>query len=160
MGYSDMQDQYVLGYALRDRFDWTISLCLPPPDRIAFDTACEKWRAWEAQERHAVAAMRSRSSSTFTRPRASSNVSSQISAPQMARAHSGQSGQSSGSSTLVPPQNERWDPKRDPKGHNASNESLPGNTKNGRPRNFSIVSQIPPTGKLSRALKIFVAWKP
>ena len=160
-----MQDQYVLGYALRDRFDWSISLCLPPPDRIAFDSACEKWRAWETQERHAVAAMRSRSSSTFTRPRASSNVSTQVSASQMARVHSGQSGQSSGSSTLVPPQNERWDQssssKRDAKVHNnASNESLPVNTKNGRSRNFSHVSQIPPTGKLSRALKIFVAWKP
>ena len=158
----------MLGYALRDRFDWSISLCLPPPDRIAFDSACEKWRHWEAQQRQVAAAMRSRSSSsTFTRPRVPSNVSSQISASQMARVHSGQSGQSSGSSTLVPPQSERWDQSSfkcssrpgDTKGRNASSESLP---RNGRSRGFSHshLSPIPPTRKLSRALKVFVGWKP
>ena len=161
-----MQDQYVLGYALRDRFDWSISLCLPPPDRIAFDSACEKWRNWEAQQRRVAAAMRSRSSSsTFTRPRAPSNVSSQTSASQIARAYSGQSGQSCGSSTLVPPQSEHWDQSSfksssrpgDGKGCDASNESLP---RNGRSRGISHLSPIPPTRKLSRSLKVFVGWKP
>jgi len=80
----------------------------------------------------------------------------------MARVHSGQSGQSSGSSTLVPPQNERWDQssssKRDAKVHNnASNESLPVNTKNGRSRNFSHVSQIPFTDEPGRAQNYIVS---
>lgn len=185
----DMQDQYMLGYALQDRFDWAISLCLPPPERIIFDSASEKWRQWETQERYiAEAAMQARQSSSYTRPRAisSSNLSNKSSSfstyslPQVTRAQSGQSshsnqsgqsGQSNGNSTLTPPQGERWDqqslkqPLRsvDAKTgyvHDGSMDTLLVNTKDGRPRGVSRASQSPPTRKLSRALKIFVGWKP
>ncbi|KAF8631703.1 hypothetical protein AX15_002251 [Amanita polypyramis BW_CC] len=170
----DMHDQYMPGYALRDRFDWAVSLCLPPPDRIAYDSACEKWRNWEMQEREKATAMRSRLPPALARPRAASSsnlshVSSTVSAPQITRAHSGQSsvstqsGQSSlsgGSSTLVPPQGERSGDARGGQGHDTSGESLLANTKNGRPCGTSRVCQTPPTKKQSRALKVFVGWKP
>ncbi|KAK2465367.1 hypothetical protein APHAL10511_002721 [Amanita phalloides] len=164
----DMQDQYMPGYALRDRFDWSISLCLPPPDRIAYDAACEKWRSW--QEGQGTAAMPLHSTSAFTRPRVISSGNSSVSPPQIVRAHSGQSGQSGGSSTLVSPpppppppslssvQGERWD--QSLYRHDASHESLLVNPQTGRTRSLTHVSQVPPTSKMSRALKVFVGWKP
>ncbi|KIL63270.1 hypothetical protein M378DRAFT_80013 [Amanita muscaria Koide BX008] len=182
----DMQDKFSLGYAMTERFNWSISLCQSPPERATFDSACEKWKNWEKQERHA-ATTRSHRSSAYTRPRAisSSNISHMssvsstvTSAPQVVRAHSGQSGHSAystqsgqtllsghstGSSTLVPPIAERWD--QQSQYHSTRCADTNGGDynhhgKNGRPRGCSCTTHVPPTTRMSRALKVFVGWKP
>ncbi|KAF8627448.1 hypothetical protein AX17_006262 [Amanita inopinata Kibby_2008] len=149
----DMQDKFVLGYALQDRFDWGISLCQAPPDRVGFDGACEKWRNWELQERE-IQAMPQRPSFIRGRAVSTSNLSTH-SSPQVGRTHSGSSG-------LAPPVEEdrlRGEHSDVRNGCHASNESLVSR-QNGRTRVTSRATLIPPTSRLSRAIRVFVGWKP
>ncbi|PFH46520.1 hypothetical protein AMATHDRAFT_69619 [Amanita thiersii Skay4041] len=167
----DMQDQFVLGYALEDRMDWGISLCIPPPDRVIFDSATESWRRWELQERQsAQAAYKVRAMSTGNLSTASSPLATR--APGGGFGGGGGCG-SSGCLGGPPSDEDRMTVRGGGGGENpykragggggyqaSSNESLVGRQNGQRTRATSRATVVPPTRRLSRALRVFVGWKP
>lgn len=155
-----MQDKAAVGYALEQRFDWHV---FPSPilqDRKAFDVACEKYDKWLAAERKAKAPSdhpyrqsnnhRSRNSMSTpgllsSMPDSSTShdsnlISRSISSPQQTTSVDETS---SIATTLVPTSNRRDSNHAALPSPSVSHESI-----------TSTASQ-----RLSRATRVFVAWK-
>jgi len=150
----DMQDQISLGHALKERFSWSVLSSSPSINRKAFDAACEKYDQWVAQQRQQTSSHSFRhdnhlSSNTLSNSDKVSDSPNTVSSPEgtsmsMARNQSLTISSHPGvgeslKSTHLP---------HDATVHSAS------------PPTASAHSTVPsPTQRLSRSVRVFVAWK-
>ncbi|KAJ3715384.1 hypothetical protein C8R42DRAFT_631982 [Lentinula raphanica] len=142
--YSDMQDSMALPAVLEERFGWTNYPAPPSAERQAFEAECEKYQQWEAEQRTrkkskfmSDQAFRQQTESPlFASPISITDPSSILSGLPASRAetksHTKEHQSVSSTATFVKPQ---------------PNASL------------SAGSTAPPSQRISRSLRIFVAWK-
>jgi hypothetical protein len=150
----DMQDKISLGHALKERFSWSVLSSSPSINRKAFDAACEKHDEWVAQQRQQTSSHSFRhvhnhhSSNTLSdsdkvsdnaiNSREGTSMSMARNQSQIISSHPGE-GESLKSTPLS----------HDATAHFAS----PSPT-------ASAHSTVPsPTQRLSRSVRVFVAWK-
>ncbi|KAJ3759903.1 hypothetical protein EV360DRAFT_40921, partial [Lentinula raphanica] len=142
--YSDMQDSMALPAVLEERFGWTNYPAPPSAERQAFEAECEKYQQWEAEQRTrkkskfmSDQAFRQQTEGPiFASPISITDPSSILSGLPASRAetksHTKEHKSVSSTATFVKPQ---------------PNASL------------SAGSTAPPSQRISRSLRIFVAWK-
>lgn len=146
----DMQDQISLGHALKERFSWSVLSSSPSINRKAFDAACEKYDQWVAQQRQQTSSHSFRhvhdhhSSNLLSNSDKVSDTPNTISSREgMARNQSISSHTGEGESLKPTPL------PHDATVHFASHSP----TASGQ-------STVPsPTQRLSRSVRVFVAWK-
>ncbi|KAF5382754.1 hypothetical protein D9615_002895 [Tricholomella constricta] len=126
----DMRDKCALGNALEDRFAWSVTESSPSAERKIFETACEKWDKWELERQAAIAA-----ASTPSRHR-------------------------------YPPLGALAAPHPSPSTLHFSDHNDLGHgrqitqEKKRKRASTSSSTMVPPTRMMSRAMRVFVAWKP
>ncbi|KAG5648352.1 hypothetical protein DXG03_004924 [Asterophora parasitica] len=128
----DMRDKCALGSALGERFSWSVAESSTSAARKIFNTACEKWDKWELEQSTANRGTSSAPSRHPHRPSSSHRPSSAGQTPQSLFHFSDQTNHDRGY------------------GHEkrkTSASTLTGAT-------------LPPTHMMSRAMRVFVAWKP
>ncbi|KAJ3973022.1 hypothetical protein EV361DRAFT_797032, partial [Lentinula raphanica] len=142
--YSDMQDSMALPAVLEERFGWTNYPAPPSAERQAFEAECEKYQQWEAEQRTrkkskfmSDQAFRQQTEGPiFASPISITDPSSILSGLPASRvdtkSHTKEHKSVSSTATFVKPQ---------------PNASL------------SAGSTAPPSQRISRSLRIFVAWK-
>ncbi|KXN82864.1 hypothetical protein AN958_02138 [Leucoagaricus sp. SymC.cos] len=140
----DMQDQASVDYALQEQVNWHVFASPRDPRRKAFDESCKKWDKWVAkQERraHYLAHHHSRNHNgeTSQEPRHRNSNGDLLSVP------------SAGISNGTAPNHNT-----DPRGKRFSSKQ---DLSDASPIPFGP-SSLPPDKRLSRAIRIFVAWKP
>ena len=165
-----MQDKASVGNALRERFDWHVFTSPILQDRKAFENACEKYDDWVAAQkaksptnpyRHSNT-HRSRSSMStpgFVIPTPDSSVShdhNQISrstsSPQASSTSHHLDDASSLTVTEAPPLTKSHH-------HHDSGSTVHFAAALPSPSTASQMSHAMPTQMLSRAMRVFVAWK-
>jgi hypothetical protein len=141
----DMRDHFSLGSALEDRFAWSVMSSSPSPDRKIFENACEKWDKWEHEQRHTIASHPYRSPNRH-RSHATVNSSSRgYSANINVAEDSEHSGNRASQDYAGTPIFSHSRPQQDSRSKRASISS--------------VSAMLPPTRRLSRAMRVFVAWK-
>lgn len=145
MLYSDMQDQASVDYALQEQVNWRVFASPRDLKRKAFDDSCKKWDKWvakrERRDRYlARHPLRSGNNQIQTSQDPRYRHSSDLLSPPSAGSHNGiANGHGGGDSS-----GKRISVRRD--------SSIPS------PIPFSP-SSLPPHRRLSRAIRVFVAWK-
>ncbi|KAH7878089.1 uncharacterized protein C8R40DRAFT_1168134 [Lentinula edodes] len=136
--YLDMQDCMALPAVLQERFGWTTFPASPSAERGTFETECEKYQQWEAEQHQ-------RNNFKFL---------------------SGEVPRQRADQPILPPSNSIFN-------SSATADSLPASPMNGRSNVSSVLaktqqgsrslppiaSSVAPSRRLSRSLRIFVAWK-
>jgi len=148
-----MQDKACIGNALKERFDWHIFGSPVLQDRKAFNLACEKYDKWfadykthsslpkpahhskQSPSQPGVIQSGSRDIHPITRSSSSSYASTFKAEKEM--------DDSSSVATTLAPSHRQTDPSVSPT--TVSSPTTP--------------QALPPTRQLSRALRVFVAWK-
>ncbi|KAJ3747161.1 hypothetical protein DFH05DRAFT_1392853, partial [Lentinula detonsa] len=141
--YLDMQDCMALPAVLEERFGWTTSPAPPPAERKTFEAECEKFQQWEAEQRQknnfkfsSGQGSRQRTNSTaFPSPVSALNFSPILDG--LPASHG-----------MKSPTN----------GHHSVSSSNSHSVKSQQDTQ-SVSSAAPPSKRLSRSLRIFVAWK-
>ncbi|KAF9468493.1 hypothetical protein BDZ94DRAFT_1245494 [Collybia nuda] len=138
----DMRDHFALDSALRDRFGWSAMSSSPPPDRKIFENACEKWDKWEQEQRRNSHPYRSqiRSSKSHATAKTLQGRSEHTQLPDD-QERSGTRGSQDNASISI------------------SSRDRPQNLRNKIISVSSRSTTLPPTHRLSRAMRVFVAWK-
>ncbi|KAJ4491492.1 hypothetical protein C8J55DRAFT_504342 [Lentinula edodes] len=136
--YLDMQDCMALPAVLHERFGWTTFPASPSAERGTFETECEKYQQWEAEQQQ-------RNNFKF--------LSGEVSRQRADKPISPPSDSILNSSATVDglpasPENGR-----------SSVSSVLAKTQQGSRGLPPIVSSVAPSRRLSRSLRIFVAWK-
>ncbi|PPR04105.1 hypothetical protein CVT24_010678 [Panaeolus cyanescens] len=134
----DMQDKIGINHIIEDRFNWHVFTSPELQDRKVFDTTCEKYDNWVAEQRakeaSAAAHAQSRSSTGTHRPMGSISTTGTVPTPD----------------TIT---------RKSSTGHNyvMDDASI-------KPKRTSTASTLYPTPNpaqmMSRAMRVFVAWKP
>lgn len=144
-----MREQMGLGGALRDRFHWPNTQGPSSDERTSFEAECRKWEQWEARHRRSTGTptqRRLRANSHLTLrplsghdlPGLRPNDMKQDDPTMLRRSLSVNAGQSSG-----------YEAKGYPKASSDRHDD-----------SHSIRPKPPlPTERLSRAMRVFVAWK-
>ncbi|KAJ3893793.1 hypothetical protein GG344DRAFT_42596, partial [Lentinula edodes] len=136
--YLDMQDCMALPAILHERFGWTTFPASPSAERGTFETECEKYQQWEAEQHQ-------RNNFKFL---------------------SGEVPRQRADKPISPPSDSTFNP-------SATVDGLPASPVNGRSSVSSVLaktqqgsrglppiaSSVAPSRRLSRSLRIFVAWK-
>lgn len=134
----DMQDHMALGPALEDRFQWSVFRSESTTERLEFQAGCQRWDEWELEEQR----------KSFP-PLPSPGLGEAGSAKQHHL-------NNSISHSTIPTADEERKPGLDRSGD-------AGNARRSRSRSNSLHSSSalrPPSTRLSRSLRVFVAWKP
>ncbi|KAJ3881759.1 hypothetical protein F5051DRAFT_321253 [Lentinula edodes] len=136
--YLDMQDCMALPAVLHERFGWTTFPASPSAERGTFETECEKYQQWEAEQHQ-------RNNFKF--------LSGEVPRQRADKPISPPSDSTFNSSATVDglpasPVNGR-----------SSVSSVLANTQQGSRGLPPIASSVAPSRRLSRSLRIFVAWK-
>ncbi|KIM40851.1 hypothetical protein M413DRAFT_154519 [Hebeloma cylindrosporum] len=165
----DMQDKASVGNALRERFDWHVFSSPILQDRKAFDNACEKYDDWVAAQKAKLPSSPYRHSNTH-HPRNSmsapglvlptlepsiahdpNQISRSTSSPQPSTSYH-LDDTSSPTMTEVPSLTRSHH-------HHDSGSTVHFAAALSSPSTASQMSHSMPTQKLSRAMRVFVAWK-
>ncbi|KAJ3918521.1 hypothetical protein F5877DRAFT_42441, partial [Lentinula edodes] len=136
--YLDMQDCMALPAVLQERFGWTTFPASPSAERGTFETECEKYQQWEAEQHQ-------RNNFKFL---------------------SGEVPRQRADKLVVSPSDSTFNPSATVDGLSASPmngrssvSSILAKTQQGSRGLPPIVSSVAPSRRLSRSLRIFVAWK-
>ncbi|KAJ6508674.1 hypothetical protein C8R45DRAFT_1069337 [Mycena sanguinolenta] len=130
----DMRDHIAIGSTLRDQFSWPITPMAPSQDRKAFHAACERWEQWQEHERRKLL-------SPYGRHQARNSIDSPyVHAPESNGAVPGG----------VPHKPDVI------RGRSSLPESATSRSSSSRKR----ASGGGPDRRLSRSMRVFVAWKP
>ncbi|KAF5385672.1 hypothetical protein D9757_005548 [Collybiopsis confluens] len=134
--YMDMQDCMALPSALEERFGWTALPSLPSTERKAFDAECEKYLQWESQQQQHKFHLKSLSDRAPRQRPLSGSFPSTASVlhPSLADVDA--------LSTS-----------------NEMNKSMSSDKRNSHRSSSIVSSKTSPSRRLSRSLRIFVAWK-
>jgi len=172
-----MQDKASVGNALRERFDWHVFTSPILQDRKAFENACEKYDDWVALQKaklptnpyHHSNAHRSRNSMStpgLVLPTPDSSVShdhNQISrstsSPQYSSTSHHFDDTSPVTATEAPPLTKSHHHHYHHHHHHDSGSTVHFAAALPSPSTASHMSHAMPTQKLSRAMRVFVAWK-
>ncbi|KAH8825226.1 hypothetical protein DL96DRAFT_1712246 [Flagelloscypha sp. PMI_526] len=139
----DMEDQMMLSPVIEDRFDWDVFYSELSPERLEFQAGCKLWDQWELEQQLPL------------HPTVSSGK----------RQHRPNRSISDSSHSAIPlPSVASEDPALRRSASRKSHLSSTGR-RNGRSRSRSISMHSgsgvrPPSARLSRSLRVFVAWKP
>ncbi|KAF8799001.1 hypothetical protein BYT27DRAFT_7264526 [Phlegmacium glaucopus] len=149
----DFQDRAAVGYALQERFNWHVIPSRRLQDRKVFDKACKKYDKWVLAEQmklslcsdHKPNGKITDTRNSFSTPNI--NPSTHYSSPAIARSHSSPeaSFQNDGASLAHVSSHPS-----DPAIHPASPPP---------PSAPHLPTQLSPTRRLSRSMRVFVAWK-
>lgn len=152
----DMQDQISLGHALKERFSWSVLSSSPSINRKAFDAACEKYEQWVAQQRQHTSSHPFRHVHDHHSSNPLSNSDKVSDTPNTVSSREGTSINvaHNQSQTISSHPGEGESLKPTPLPHDATvHFALPSPTASGH-------STVPsPTQRLSRSVRVFVAWK-
>lgn len=159
-----MRDQIALGSALEDRFFWSVFPSMPTQERKAFDAACEKWEQWEEEQNHRSPLHPYRF--LPNKHRTTTSVSTAGTLPLASENHSstqnGLSGAENGRSAFRRSHSnlEEYGMPATPNDQYVRYDHIHKNASQLSPTSTSSRSTaIPPTRRLSRAMRVFVAWK-
>lgn len=159
--YRDMQDHMSLGEAMEERFQWSVIHSAPPTDRESFDKACKRWEKWQAEQKHPSLSPYSETASRHQSTTSTAGLSLPPDAIHMSDHDDSNEG-------LVQPDVSRLSLPGNIRERTQSTATLPASAPaSARLRSRSRVSSVasssimipPPTRRLSRAMRVFVAWK-
>ncbi|KAJ3801514.1 hypothetical protein GGU11DRAFT_674742 [Lentinula aff. detonsa] len=138
--YLDMQDCMALPAVLEERFGWTTSPAPPPAERKTFEAECEKFQQWEAEQRQ-------KNNSKFSSGQGSRQRTNSTAFPSPVSALN--------FSPILDGLPASHGMKSSTNGHH----SVSSNSVKSQQDAQSVSSAAPPSKRLSRSLRIFVAWK-
>jgi len=140
-----MRDHMALGTALQDRFSWSVFPSSPSSDRKVFDTACETWAQWEHQQRQTPYGYSPQSNRSMNSDATSTLILDDVFAQPYTASEPDHLG------AQIP----------------VRRSGNPNTSPRGRPTTAGSTSQVSvaspstaPTRRLSRSMRVFVAWKP
>lgn len=138
----DMRDHFALGSALEDRFAWSVMSSSPSPDRKIFENACEKWDKWEYEQHHTASSHPYRSPNQHHLSKSHTTVNSSHAGNVNMANHSGNRAGHDYAGTAILPHARSQQDSRSKRASISSGSAM-----------------LPPTHRLSRAMRVFVAWK-
>ncbi|KAJ7259535.1 hypothetical protein B0H12DRAFT_1108563 [Mycena haematopus] len=132
----DMRDHIAIGSTLRDQLSWPITPIAPSQDRKAFHAACERWEQWQEHQRRKLL-------SPYGRHQARNSIDSPyVHAPE-GNGVADRPGGVTGPDVI--------------RGRSSLPESAASRSSSSRRRK---ASKVPDQRRLSRSMRVFVAWKP
>ncbi|KAK1232824.1 hypothetical protein PQX77_004050 [Marasmius sp. AFHP31] len=151
--YMDMQDHMDIDAAMEKRFGWSISRASPTPERKSFDDACKRYVLWKQEQGRPAKTSRARPLSASYASTNAALFSSFTSMSQEALDFDGLP-----TSSDANPSSSALFPQASP---TASNDERRRNSVSSSFRSKSpSISLSPEPRRLSRSLRVFVAWKP